>query len=164
MYIGLRKLFECAVGGFYAVTLSRPQWKVSTGTVLRWPTESKTSQIDAILPTMKTDIVLEYRPSGRKIVIDTKFTSLITEGWYRPETLHSGYVYQIYAYLRSQVASESRRRPTEGLLLHPSVGKDIDEAVQIQGHKIRFATVDLAVDPTHIRRNLLRVVNESVLN
>ena len=42
-------------------------------------------------------------PSGRRIVIDTKFTSIVTAGWYREETLRSGYVYQIYAYLRSQV-------------------------------------------------------------
>ena len=160
----LRKLFERAVGGFYSVALCRRNWNVSTGTVLRWPIESKTSQIDAILPTMRTDIVLNYRPSGRKIVIDTKFTSLVTEGWYRPETIHSGYVYQIYSYLRSQVAREPTHRPAEGLLLHPSVGRDFDEAVTIQGHRIRFATVDLAAEPTYIRETLLRLVSDTVVN
>ncbi|WP_153020157.1 hypothetical protein [Paramesorhizobium deserti] len=31
----------------------------------------------------------------------------------------------------------------EGMFLHPVVGGDLDESVQIQGHQIRFATVDL---------------------
>ena len=29
-------------------------------------------------------------------------------------------------------------------MLHPSMGEHIDEEVVIQGHRIRFATVDLA--------------------
>ena len=160
----LRKLFERAVGGFYAVSLSQKDWKVSTGTVLRWPRESETPGIDAILPTMRTDIILVNRPSGRKIVIDTKYTSLVKEGWYREVTLNSDYVYQIYAYLRSQVTSDPGYRPADGLLLHPSVGIDIDEAVSIQGHNVRFATVDLAAPPTAIRENLLRLANDTAIN
>jgi len=32
---------------------------------------------------MRTDIVLDHATSGRRIVIDTKFTSIVTRGWYR---------------------------------------------------------------------------------
>jgi len=45
-----------------------------------------------------------------------------------------------------------------GLLLHPSIGQTVNEAVVIQGHEIRFATVDLAGDARAIRRNLLELV------
>ena len=44
--------------------------------------------------------------------------------------------------------------------MHPSVGEDIDEAVQIQEHLIRFATVDLIADAQDIRNGLLRVAQE----
>lgn len=42
--------------------------------------------------------------------------------------------------------------------MHPSVGRHVDEAATIQGHRIRFATVDLAADSMAIRRRLLAVV------
>ena len=155
-----RKLFERAVGGFYDVKLTPNQWRVSPrGTRLYWPVEAKTARIDDILPTMKTDIVLDHLPSDRKIVIDTKFTSLLTEGWYRSESLRSGYVFQMYSYLRSQTRDSTVIR-SEGLLLHPSVGEDIDEAVRIQGHTIRFATVNLAGELTEIRDGLLRLIDQ----
>lgn len=154
----IRRLFERAVGGFYDVVLSPQEWRVKCGGALGWQVEHKTSGIDNILPAMRTDVVLDHAPSGQRIVIDTKFTSIVTSGWYREETLRSGYVYQIYAYLRSQVGhGDSFADSASGLLLHPSIGKMIDETVVIQGHAIRFATVDLAASAAEIRTQLLRL-------
>ena len=82
---------------------------------------------------------------------------IVTSGWYRDETLRSGYVYQIYAYLRSQVGrGDLLADNASGLLLHPSIGEMVDEAVAIQGHTIRFATVDLTASTDEIRRQLLK--------
>ena len=140
----VRRLFERAVGGFYDVVLSPQGWQVRCGGTMGWQIEQKTAGIDKILPTMRTDVVLDHPSTGRRIVIDTKFTSIVTSGWYREETLRSGYVYQIYAYLRSQVGrGDALADYASGLLLHPSVGDAVDETVVIQGHAIRFATVDL---------------------
>jgi 5-methylcytosine-specific restriction enzyme subunit McrC len=154
----VRKLFERAVGGFYGVVLNPLEWRVRCGGTLGWQIEKKTSGIDKILPTMRTDVVLDNVTSGRRIVIDTKFTSIVTSGWYREETLRSGYIYQIYAYLRSQVGrGDSLADCASGLLLHPAVGDAVDETVVIQGHCIRFATVDLTASPAEIRSQLLRL-------
>ena len=154
----VRRLFEKAVGGFYDVVLQPQGWRVRCGGTLGWQIEQKTSGIDKILPTMRTDVVLDHAPSGRRIVIDTKFTSIVTSGWYREETLRSGYVYQIYAYLRSQVGrGDPLADHASGLLLHPSVGEAVDETVVIQGHSIRFATVDLTASSGEIRSQLLRL-------
>lgn len=154
----LRKLFERAVGGFYKVALAPMGWQVNPGTWLYWPVQGKTPRADAILPQMKTDITLQHRSSARKIVVDTKFTPILERGHYREETLKSGYLYQIYAYLRSQVDDEAT--PAEGLLLHPSVSGRLDEAVRIQGHIIRFVTVNLADGPEDLRKDLLRAVEQ----
>ena len=158
----IRNLYEKAVAGFYEVVLSGKGWRVCPGEILRWPAEKETPGIRRILPSMKTDIVLEHAGCGRRVVIDTKFTSIVTAGRYREETLRSDYIYQIYAYLRSQ---EKGDRPfadvSEGILLHPSVGGEmINEAVVIQGHEIRFATVNLAAGAREIRRQLLNVIGE----
>ena len=155
----VRRLFERAVGGFYEVMLTRQGWRVSAGKRLDWKIERRTPNVESILPNMKTDVILEHGASDRRIVIDTKFTSILTDGWYRDETLRSGYLFQIYAYLRSQAGrGDPLADQAEGLLLHPSVGREVDETAVIQGHPIRFATVDLAGTGTTIRQRLLNVV------
>lgn len=105
---------------------------------------------------MRTDVILEHAPTNKRIVIDTKFTTIVTEGWYRDTTLRSGYIYQIYAYLRSQVnRGDPMADKALGMLLHPSAGESVNESVVIQGHRIRFATVDLTASILDIRSRLL---------
>jgi 5-methylcytosine-specific restriction enzyme subunit McrC len=155
----VRRLYEKAVAGFYDVTLSGAGWHIDAGKTIGWLIEGKTPGIDKILPAMRTDVVLDHHGTGQRIVIDTKFTSIITKGWYREDTLRSGYIYQIYAYLRSQEGNGDKLAShASGLLLHPSVDEMVDETVVIQGHAIRFATVDLGATACEIRKQLLRVV------
>ena len=152
----VRRLFERAVGGFYDVVLSPEGWRVATGRTLYWQIEWSTPGIDRILPNMRTDVVLDHPPSGRRIVVDTKFNSILRPGWHRDQALRSGYLYQIYAYLRSQIGrGDPLADRAEGLLLHPSVGESVDEAAVVQGHRIRFATVDLTASTSEIRARLL---------
>jgi 5-methylcytosine-specific restriction enzyme subunit McrC len=152
----VRRLFEKAVGGFYDVVLSPRGWSVSCGRALSWQIEWKTGRVDEILPTMRTDIVLDYPATETRIIIDTKFTSILTASWHRDESLRSGHLYQIYAYLRSQTGKGDRLADcAQGVLLHPSTGQMLDESVVIQGHRIRFATVDLASSAAEIRAQLL---------
>lgn len=155
----IRKLYEKGIAGFYDVVLSRQGWRVDAGKTIGWLIDSKSPGIDKILPSMRTDIVLDHASAGRRIVIDTKFNSVVTRGWYRKETLRSGYIYQIYTYLRSQEGNgDPLAANASGLLLHPSVGCMVNESVVIQGHEIRFATVDLGTDAKEIRSQLLQVL------
>ena len=156
--VWVRRLFERAVGGFYDVSLSPHGWQVRCGCTLGWPIERKTSGIDAIMPNMRTDVILDHEGLGRRILIDTKFTSIVTSGWHREQTLHSGYLYQVYAYLRSQVGrGDLLADHAEGLLLHPAIGESVDEAIVIQGQQMRFATVDLSASAADIRSQLSRL-------
>ena len=158
----IRKLYEKGIAGFYDVVLAGKGWHVHAGKTIYWRMESKSPGIGKILPTMRTDIVLDHSHAGRRIVIDTKFNSVVTRGWYREETLRSGYVYQIYAYLRSREGnSDPLAEKASGLLLHPSVGDMVNEAVVIQNHEIRFATVDLGATAKEIREQLLQVLEMS---
>lgn len=155
----VRKLYEKGIAGFYATLLSQKGWRVSAGSVMSWQIERKSPGIDHILPSMRTDIMLDHVGTGRRIIIDTKFNSLITGGWYRETTVRSGYVYQIYAYLRSQETSgDPLATHAAGILLHPSVGSMLNEAVVIQGHEIRFATVNLGATAREIREQLLQLI------
>jgi 5-methylcytosine-specific restriction enzyme subunit McrC len=151
-----RRLFERAVGGFYRTILPPMGWKILTGSVLDWPIDWWSEGARDILPGMQTDIVLDDVAASRRIVIDTKFTEIVTAGWRREATLRSGYLYQIYAYLRSQSGrGDPLADAAEGMLLHPAVGETVDEAVTMQGHLIRFATIDLASESKVMRDQLL---------
>jgi 5-methylcytosine-specific restriction enzyme subunit McrC len=155
----VRRLYEKAVGGFYDVVLSPQGWRVKMGQTLSWLIEQKTSGIDELLPSMRTDVVLTHEERRQRIVIDTKFTSILAPGWFKEVGFKSSYLYQIYAYLRSQEGNgDPLSGRASGLLLHPSVGEMIDETVMIQGHAIRFGTVDLATSAADIRGQLLRMI------
>ena len=159
----VRRLFEKAIGGFYDVVLSPKGWQVRCGSTFGWQIERKTDGIDKIFPTMRTDVVLDHALSGQRIVIDTKFTSIVTSGWHRDKTLRSGFIYQIYAYLHSQVGrGDPLADHASGLLLHPSIGETVDETVVIQGHRIRFATVDLTAAAVEVRSQLLQMCEPSI--
>lgn len=72
------KLYEAAVAGFYDATLSHRGWRVRAQSGIAWPLENPTPGLHELMPGMKTDVRLERR--HRRIVIDTKFTSIVTRG------------------------------------------------------------------------------------
>lgn len=155
----IRKLYEKGIAGFYDVTLSGQGWRIEAGKSIGWAVDQKSPGIDKIFPSMRTDITLSHEISGRRVIIDTKFNSIVTKGWYRDETLRSGYIYQIYTYLRSQEGlGDPLADKATGILLHPSIGSMINESVAIQGHEIRFATVDLSAETKLIRKQLLQIL------
>ena len=163
------KLYESAVIGFYQAVLPYSESRVRPQRKFEWPLERSTAIIEKMMPGMISDIVLEHRDhstphASRRIVIDTKFSSMITSGQHSNKSLRSGNIYQIYAYLRSQEKdADPFSANSTGVLLHPSIGVDYNEAAVIQNHLVRFATVNLASDSQTIRRQLLRVVYSSPL-
>ena len=159
------RLYENAVAGFYDVALSHQGWKVRQGRHFKWAASYPTPGLHDIMPEMITDIVLERRDSGtpdtgHRIVIDTKFTSIVGRSQFGKQTLKSDNIYQLYAYLRSQEQpGDAIARHSSGILLYPSLGVDYNESAIIQGHRIAFTTVDLAADSQTIRSQLLRIVS-----
>jgi 5-methylcytosine-specific restriction enzyme subunit McrC len=160
----LRRLYEKAIGGFYRLHLNQSEWVVSTGRPLSWPLQEASSGIAQVFPSMRTDIVIDHRERHQRLVIDTKFTSVFARGWYRDQTLRAGYVYQLYAYLRSQEGQDNPAAPwadtAAGLLLHPAIDTEVDESVNIQGHRLRFATVDLTASHADLRARLLQLASQ----
>lgn len=140
----VRRLFEKAVANALRLELEPQGWQVRAGTRLKWPVNSASSNVLTYLPSMQTDIELTHHAQKRKVVIDTKFTHIFAATQYRDEVLKSGYLYQLYAYLRTQEEMGLEDGWTsEGMLLHPQVYGVIDEHIDLQGHRIRFKTIDL---------------------
>ncbi len=154
----VRRLFEKAVLGFARVELEPLGWSVRGSVPAAWQVSAASEGLAAILPRMVTDIVLDPPEGGRRVVIDTKFSSILASGRFGNATLKSGYLYQMYAYVRSQEGRDSRWDDAAGLFLHPAIAGALYEHVTIQNHPITFATVDLSGPATSIRSELRRLL------
>ena len=151
----IRRLFERAIGNALRIALKPEGWSIAQGRRLAWPVSGTTPGLSAILPGMQTDIELTHPETERHVVIDTKFIRILTRSNHRDEILRSGYLYQMYAYLRTQEHMEQPPSLTsEGILLHPQVGGSVDETLVIQGHPISFRTIDLTAPTTEFASQL----------
>jgi 5-methylcytosine-specific restriction enzyme subunit McrC len=155
----VRRLFEKAVANALRLQLQPLGWQVRHGRKLSWPVAQSSDGITEHLPGMQTDIELVHAGQQRKLVIDTKFTHIFTETQYKTEMLHSRYLYQLYAYLRTQEAELQANgiEHSEGMLLHPQRGQALDAYVDLQGHRIRFKTIDLMSLPADFEKQLLSI-------
>lgn len=150
----LRRLFEKAMAGFYKKYLDA-KWRVLHGAVLKWPSDTQ----HAALPQMKSDLILQHQ-DGRCILMDTKFTHVFEQGYYRQRDLFKNqHIYQLYTYLRSQEYAGSRFQFSRGILLYPSLGQTIRADVQLQQYPIGFYCVDLTQNRAQIEQQLLGFIN-----
>tara|TARA_Y100000589_G_scaffold331835_1_gene387344 strand:- start:1155 stop:2207 length:1053 start_codon:yes stop_codon:yes gene_type:complete len=154
----LRNLFEKAIGNFYVFHLQKKQWRVSKGKKLKWDISSPTSGFDKIFPGMKTDIILDNMLSKDRIILDTKLKNIFQKTPFKEKSLVSENIYQLYTYLHSQQHLNKESKSLSGILLYPSFGDNVDEYAFIQGHKMRFSTVDLTRSHREIKKRLLFLI------
>ena len=149
----LYRIYERFVASFYRIKLKG--WDVTSQKRLDWHAEGTNEH----LPSMIPDLVLQEQPSGRMIVLDTKFTagSLVENQWAKP-VYDSSHLYQLYAYLRSQEHLSESHRNASGVLLYPSAHYHFSETIQLQKHLIHMECVDLAVGWQDVERQLLEIV------
>ncbi len=109
-----------------------------------------------MLPQMEADIIIRNRQTGQATIIDTKFNKILVHNRFGGEKFRSSYIYQIYAYLRSQ-EENGFSIFQRGVLLHPSVGKEISNKVRIQGYLLEFQTIDLTGMAKEIKARLIEL-------
>jgi 5-methylcytosine-specific restriction enzyme subunit McrC len=110
---------------------------------------------------MVPDLILQNHASGQIVILDTKFTagSLVENQWGKP-VYDSSHLYQLYAYLRSQEQLSDAYRSAVGILLYPAVEGQLLESVELQGHRIRIESVDLAAEWQEVERKLLELLEQ----
>lgn len=141
-------LFEKFVRNFYRHEQSTYRVKSEK---FGWQQVEATQNDMQYLPGMRTDVSLDS--PTRKIVIDTKYYVNCLQSYYDQSSIHSGNLYQLFAYLKNLQIDDAR--PIEGVLLYPTVGKSLSLRYRIQGHTLRIMTVDLNADWQEIRKRLL---------
>lgn len=153
----LHNVYEKFVAKFYGQHLK--EWTVAPQQKLLWPTEDSSDY----LPAMYPDVTLQHNGTGQLIVIDTKFTArILVTGRWGNQRFDRSHLFQIYAYLKSQVHRSENHESSIGILLYPTVGYNLSEEIRIQGHSLRWETVDLAKNWEQIEDELLAIPASAV--
>lgn len=148
----MARLFENFILNFYRKEQSAFNVKSE---LLRWQGVIASSEDKQYLPSMRTDISLDS--PTRKIVIDTKYYKDSLQTFHGNSSVHSGNLYQLFAYLKNFQIDDLR--PIEGVLLYPTVGQSLSLRYEIQGHLIRIITINLDTSWQEIRQQLLDLLD-----
>lgn len=150
----MHRLYEKFVCAFYEKHY--PQFKVSAKHI-DWNVDDGYVEL---LPTMKTDITLEYK--DKTVIIDTKYYSSTMQkhGQFNSKTLHSGNMYQIFTYVKNYDVMHLGK--VSGVLLYAKTDEDItpDHEYIMSGNKISVKTLDLGGDFERIKEQLNNLVKE----
>lgn len=92
----------------------------------------------------------------RKIIIDAKYYKEVLQTHYNKESIRSSNLYQLFAYLKNEKSSNDFT--TEGILIYPTVQKELEENYLIDGHKVKIATINLNQDWEEIEMDLLGII------
>lgn len=146
-------IYERFVAAFYRAHLSGT-WHVRSQRAIAWEAETSSQY----LPSMYIDLELQHRQTGQLIVLDTKFTQhALLKGRWGNLTFDREHLFQIYAYLRSQEHHSTCHLSATGILLYPAASFRLSEGVKIQGHRVRWETIDLAQPWETIEHDLLQI-------
>lgn len=144
----MHKLYEKFVLEYYrkhypqfGAAPSHIDWNVDDGAIV-------------FLPTMKTDITLQY--NGKTLIIDTKYYehTMQTNRFFDSKTIHSHNMYQIYTYVKNK--DKHATGNVSGVLLYAKTDEEItpDYEYIISGNKISVKTLDLNKDFPSIAKQL----------
>jgi len=148
----MARLFESFILNFYKTELENCEVKKER---IYWIASSEADPALQYLPTMETDISI--RDEKRTLIIDAKYYSQTFQVYYDKETIHSGNIYQIMAYLNNIKERGGIDANAEGMLLYPVVDKKLRLSYTLQGHKIHICTLDLSREWKDIRKELLEL-------
>lgn len=122
------------------------------------------SEEDYLLPSMLSDITLEYE--NRILIIDAKYYKDITQEYYGKPIAHSPNIYQIFTYVKNkEVELKDKDHVVSGMLLYAGTDEYIqtDVSYMMSGNKITIKTLDLNQDFNLIKEQLDGIVNEYLL-
>lgn len=153
----MHSLFEKFVLEYYRKHY--PEFKASAAHI-DWDVDDGVIEF---LPTMKSDIMLEF--NGKTLIIDTKYYqhTMQTNRLYNSRTLHSHNLYQIFTYVKNRDAIKSGN--VSGVLLYAKTDEQVipDNDYWMSGNRISVKTLDLNKDFSCIAEQLNTLVERLLL-
>ena len=134
----MARLFEKFTFNFY--DLRQDTFKVGRPT-FDWSDRNSNNPDSRLIPRLETDVCLISR--DRQILMDCKFYIKIFDNnrWGQPK-INRDHLFQLHGYL-SRGSKEKRWQNLEGILLYPTVGRNVDIRFDLNGFPVQVRSVDL---------------------
>ena len=117
--------------------------------------------VGTMLPVLQTDIMLSKKDNV--LIIDAKYYSRTTQVQFDTHKLHSGNLYQIFAYVKNKEEElRTQLHSVSGMLLYARTDEAIqpDNTYQMSGNQISVSTLDLNCEFTVIAEQLDGIIDE----
>ncbi|MDB4308161.1 5-methylcytosine-specific restriction endonuclease system specificity protein McrC [Gammaproteobacteria bacterium] len=151
----MARLFEAFIRNFYAK--ERPDLNIRSENIA-WQATSQSDPDLLFLPNMRTDISVRDKPHTKTLIIDAKFYRQTFQKYYEKETIHSANLYQLASYLQNLEVRDGPDSVADGMLLYPVVKDPVRLSYELNGHRVRICTINLAADWQDIRKELCGLV------
>lgn len=148
----MARVFETFVRNFYRREQSA--FPRVAGERFGWRDVEATPAARDLLPEMRTDMTLTS--PTRKLVIDAKFYRETLSSRFDTPSVHAANLYQLLAYLGNVPAAPGQE--LDGMLLYPTVDRDLDLRYVLQGRRVRVATVNLNQPWPSIHTRMLELI------
>lgn len=108
------------------------------------------------LPKMITDVSIER--NGSKVIIEAKYYKEALALHYGQEKVHSGHLYQLFAYLKNLEGKGGINENCSGVLLYPTVDTDLRVDFMTHGHRVLVRTLNLNQYWKAIHKDLIEIL------
>lgn len=152
----MARLFESFIRNFYIK--ERPDLDVRAENI-PWQASSLSDPDLLYLPNMRTDISVRDKPHTKTLIIDAKFYKETFQTYYEKQSIHSANLYQLASYLQNLEVRDGPDGCADGMLLYPVVKEPIRLSYELNGHRVRICTINLAADWRDIRDELRGLLN-----
>ena len=109
-------------------------------------------------------MLISIKSDAAKMIIDAKYYKEALAEYYDQEKIHSQNLYQIFAYLKNIEAKDDISKRCTGLLLYPTVDKEINLNYIMSGHKLMIRTINLDQPWQKIHGSMLEILNTGMQN
>lgn len=128
-----------------------PEYKANPDTI-PWDIDDGVIEF---LPTMVTDITLKY--GGKTLIIDAKYYAHTMQSQFDVQSIHSGNLYQVFAYVKN--LDKDNTGNVAGMLLYAKTQEQItpNNKYSMGGNTIWVKTLDLNLPFTQIAEQLEKI-------
>lgn len=116
-------------------------------------------EMQTMLPVMQTDIHLEK--GNTVLIIDAKYYHHTTQKYFDKNTVHSGNLYQMFAYVKNKAYSFGKEQhKVSGMILYAKTEEEVqpDCVYQMHGNQISVKTLDLNLPFQKIQEQLYDII------
>lgn len=134
-----------------------PEYKANPNTI-SWDIDDGVIEF---LPTMVTDITLKY--GEKTLIIDAKYYAHTMQSQFDVQSIHSGNLYQIYAYVKN--LDKDNTGNVAGMLLYAKTQEQItpNNKYSMGGNTIWVKTLDLNLPFTQIAEQLEKAARDFLI-